>query len=213
MKYYTYLHTRNDNGQVFYIGKGTNKRAWAVERNNHWCSIVSKHGFTVQIIAYWTTEKEAFEHEKLLIASFIDMGYNLANKTPGGEGIPKGYKFSEETKRKIALSHLGSKRTEETKQKMSKSSAWRGHTYTTSGMTGKQHTEFSRTKMSISRKGAKQSPEHIAKRFKSMMSNPNYKPGFLGKKHQIITCPHCGKEGAKSGLVRWHYDNCKLKPS
>ena len=162
--YYTYIHTRNDNGKVFYIGKGTAQRAYATERNAHWRSIVDKHGFTAEILAKWSTEQEAFDHEKLLIASFIDMGYVLANKTPGGEGIPKGYKFSEETKRKMALSHIGSKRTEETKKKMSASSAWRGHTYTTSGMTGKNHTEETRAKMSAARKGRKQSPEHKAKR-------------------------------------------------
>ena len=25
------------------------------------------------------------------------------------------------------------------------------------------------------------------------------------------TCPHCGKEGGKSVMTRWHFDNCKKK--
>lgn len=214
MKYYTYLHTRNDTGKVFYIGKGTCQRAYGTDRNKHWTAIVEKHGFTAEILAHWATEQEAYEHEKLLIASFIDMGYVLANKTPGGEGIPKGYKFSEETKRKQTLAKIGSKRSEETKKKMSASSAWRGHTYTTVGMTGKTHSEEARAKMSAARKGSKQSPEHVAKRFASMLSNPNYKPPTLGKKFKpVAKCQHCDGEYTRANYNRWHGDNCKMKDS
>jgi len=28
---------------------------------------------------------------------------------------------------------------------------------------------------------------------------------------QPVTCPHCGKSGAKSPMSRWHFDNCKDK--
>jgi len=27
------------------------------------------------------------------------------------------------------------------------------------------------------------------------------------------TCPHCGKEGTKLILARWHFDNCKSNPN
>ena len=27
-----------------------------------------------------------------------------------------------------------------------------------------------------------------------------------------VTCPHCGKTTNKMNAVRWHFDNCKLKP-
>lgn len=26
-----------------------------------------------------------------------------------------------------------------------------------------------------------------------------------------VTCPHCGKVGAKMAMMRWHFDNCKEK--
>ena len=32
-----------------------------------------------------------------------------------------------------------------------------------------------------------------------------------GKSQQIITCPHCGKEGGNKTMPRWHFDNCKLR--
>ena len=27
----------------------------------------------------------------------------------------------------------------------------------------------------------------------------------------IVICPHCNKEGGKNGMMRWHFDKCKLK--
>ena len=32
-----------------------------------------------------------------------------------------------------------------------------------------------------------------------------------GKKKPLVTCPHCGKEGGKPSMTRFHFDNCKLK--
>lgn len=33
----------------------------------------------------------------------------------------------------------------------------------------------------------------------------------LGRKHKIITCPHCAKVGGATSMPRWHFDNCKFK--
>jgi len=32
-----------------------------------------------------------------------------------------------------------------------------------------------------------------------------------GTKKKIIQCPHCDKAGGAPALMRWHFDNCKLK--
>lgn len=86
-KFYTYIHIRNDIGEVFYVGKGTGRRAFALGRNPYWNSIVAKHGHTVHIVAYFANETDAFEHEKEMIAELREAGFNLANMTDGGEGI------------------------------------------------------------------------------------------------------------------------------
>lgn len=31
------------------------------------------------------------------------------------------------------------------------------------------------------------------------------------EKSRLVTCPHCGKEGAMMVMPRWHFDNCKKK--
>jgi len=103
--FYTYAHYKPDNS-VFYIGKGHGRRAWAHDnRNQHWRNIVAKHGaHKVEVLAHWSTEEEAFVHEKFLIACFRDMGFVLANVTSGGEG-PSGYKHTLETKIKLSEHH------------------------------------------------------------------------------------------------------------
>ena len=102
----TYAHTKQD-GTIFYIGKGVEKRAYDTKsRNKHWQNIVAKHGFKTVILANWETEQDAFEHEKVLIACFRDMGYKLANLTDGGEGN-SGYKWTPEQCKTLSEAHKG----------------------------------------------------------------------------------------------------------
>jgi len=93
--FYTYFHTRNDTGAVFYVGKGQGRRAHDVYRNPHWKNIVAKHGHTVHFAMTGLSEIEAFEHEKFLILCFKDMGVALTNMTHGGEGAA-GYRHTPE---------------------------------------------------------------------------------------------------------------------
>lgn len=96
--FYTYVHMRADDGKVFYVGKGRGGRATSIRsRNSHWHSTMKKHGLHVDIVARWAVEADAFEHEKLLIACFRDMGHPLCNQTDGGDGI-SGYRHTEKTR-------------------------------------------------------------------------------------------------------------------
>lgn len=64
---------------------------------------------------------------------------------------------------------------------------------------GRSKSEEHKKKLSDALKGRKIDPE-IAK--KSADSR-------RGKKQPLITCPHCGKEGALSSMYRWHFSKCK----
>lgn len=105
--FYTYAHYKPEGG-LFYIGKGTLRRVRSMDaRNPHWSNIVRKYGKPhVEILASWKTEAEALDHEKLLISCFKDMGFDLANKTDGGEGT-SGYKFNDQQKKNLSDAHLG----------------------------------------------------------------------------------------------------------
>ena len=91
-QHYTYLHFRADTAAVFYVGKGSGRRAWSRKgRSNYWNNIVKKHGRTVSICAVWDSEERAFEHEVEIISSLRLAGAKLVNLTTGGEGV-RGYK-------------------------------------------------------------------------------------------------------------------------
>jgi hypothetical protein len=121
--YYTYAHYTADTKELFYIGKGTFakrgdfKRAYvSTHRNTHWNNKVNKHnGFDVKILSIWKTEKEAFDHERLLISCFEG---RLVNLTTGGEGC-SGRKHSVVEKHKRASSLRGLKRTPHALERMS----------------------------------------------------------------------------------------------
>ncbi len=183
MSFYTYMHTRNDTNETFYIGKGHGKRAfWKHGRNQHWENIVNKHGYTVHLLAEWEKEADAFEHEKFLISCFRAMNKNLVNRTDGGDG-PIGQKFSDDAKQKMRLvwkekylqgyknpkGMLGKVHSETTKEKMKNSHALRDCSMPenikekiaissigkppTLGMEGKSHSEETKQKIALARKG------------------------------------------------------------
>jgi hypothetical protein len=130
--FYTYSHATPE-GRIFYIGKGNGDRAHDLAgRNIFWKRVVEKYGKPkVQILANWDTNKEALDHEILLISCFRDMGYQLANLTGGGEGtlgiLPwnKGRLWSEEIKVKCGIKNkgnkywVGKKHSDESKKKQS----------------------------------------------------------------------------------------------
>lgn len=70
--------------------------------------------------------------------------------------------------------------------------------------------------------GRIQSQEHIDKRVKSHLGakrsaeiKANISASLMGKTKGIskpkVICPHCLKEGGKPVMMRYHFDNCKLK--
>ena len=83
--FYVYLHKRKDTNEVFYIGKGRNKRAYSKSgRSKDWQSIVNHYGYSIELYKDNLSEDTAFSIEKSLIAQYgLD---NLTNKTYGGEG-------------------------------------------------------------------------------------------------------------------------------
>ena len=131
MEYYVYVHKRNTDGKIFYVGKGCGKRAWKKScRNQWWKNIEKKHGRTVEIVARKLSESEAFSMEQQLIASIGRD--NLCNMTDGGEGgvsptketrekiskANKGKVVSAETRRRKMIAATGRKHSDETKEKI-----------------------------------------------------------------------------------------------
>jgi len=170
-QFYTYFHTRNDTGAVFYVGKGCGDRARHVNRNNpHWRNIVAKHGHTVHIASRWSTEGEAFEHEKFLILCFKDLGTKLANMTNGGEGI-SGLVHTPEAKAKISAASKSRMQSVANRESLRVSSTGRVHSEATrlkisQVLAGKKRAplpEAVKAKLSVINTGKKLSDDHKAK--------------------------------------------------
>lgn len=119
--FYIYAHIRLDTNEVFYIGKGCNKRAWhQYNRGNHWNNIVNKVGYKVEIIADNLTEDQSIGLEIKTITKYgrkdLSLG-KLINQTSGGDGL-SGHTRSPETKLKMSKASTGIKKTQEHKDNL-----------------------------------------------------------------------------------------------
>ena len=86
-------------------------------------------------------------------------------------------------------------------------------------------TEEHRKKLSLAKKGKKQSKEAIQKRTASLKgrkitwdlkattleANEKRSKSMIGRPKQKIECPHCNKTGGIPQMKQWHFDNCKEK--
>ena len=90
-QFYAYLWLR-DNGTPYYVGKGSNRRAF-----EHHARIGAAPPACRIIVQEFENEKEAFEAERLLISIYgrKQFGGLLCNLTDGGEG-PVGSKMTPE---------------------------------------------------------------------------------------------------------------------
>jgi len=140
-KYYVYIWIRNDNGEVFYVGKGHgNRYKDRSMRNRYFNNVVNKVGIEnihIKIIEDGLTESEAFKREVYYIQYYKERGDRLTNMTLGGKGSSNWYdhlsEFEKEEHRNRSKSFLGKRHTEEAKQKMSASSKGKKHNMTQEG--------------------------------------------------------------------------------
>lgn len=106
--FYVYLHRRKSDHIVFYVGKGTRRRANKHQaRNPHWQATAKKHGWYVEIVQDGLQEWYALELEQQLIAKYDSK--KLTNRTTGGDGMWASY-FTPELKKYLSKVHKTRKR-------------------------------------------------------------------------------------------------------
>jgi len=105
-KYYVYLHRKNTNNKIFYVGKGKNKRHLSKSgRNLHWKNTVLKHGYYSTIVLDCLQEEDALELEEFLIQ---EIGLEqLCNKNYFNGG-KSGFNHTTEAKEKMSILKKGS---------------------------------------------------------------------------------------------------------
>jgi hypothetical protein len=154
--FYTYAYLREDK-TPYYIGKGKGDRVYKKSKND---IKPPRDKSRIILLKQNLSEKDAFNHEKYMIAIFgrKDLGTGiLHNRTDGGDGS-SGVLQTEETKLKRSNALKGRPRPEEVKNKIGEKNKGRtqsqearnkigdthkGNTY----WAGRKHTEESKQKM------------------------------------------------------------------
>lgn len=103
--FYVYIHRRVADGEIFYVGKGKDNRAWTTSRNRYWKRVARKHGVVVEICQDGLVEDDAFLLEAWLIAKNKRYNKYIVNSSMGGEG-PSGMKQSRSSNIKRSKSLL-----------------------------------------------------------------------------------------------------------
>lgn len=129
-------------GRLRYVGKTRRgiKRAWEPHSAHcdSWLKGLQAEGLErvvmiLERLSDDSTELELNEAERRVIAEAREMGADLTNLTEGGDGLPEGYRFSAETRKRMSESRKGIKFSSEHRSKISSSnkgrtSVWKGKT-------------------------------------------------------------------------------------
>lgn len=104
-EFYVYLHRKATNGEVFYVGKGTDFRAGNMaSRSDYHKRVVKKYGVIVELYMTSLQEWYAYELERDLIDYYgrKDIGYGtLVNLKDGGD-VDSQSIISQETRDKMS---------------------------------------------------------------------------------------------------------------
>lgn len=166
-EHYVYVHRHADDGRVFYVGKGKDRRAWSTcGRNRHWRFVVAKHGRDVEILRSKLPEPCALSLERATIAA---IGGGLVNLTDGGGGAP-GWKHSPETKARIGAYWKGRILTPKMRDALAAYN------------TGKKLTPEHRAKLSAAKAGRSRGPLPAATRAKIAASHIGIKPSDASRR-------------------------------
>ena len=122
--YYVYGHYKPGTDEIFYVGKGKNRRAWSKHRTNkRWRNTTKKYcGFDVRILLRNLKEYDSLCLEAMYINAYgrADLGRGpLVNLTDGGDGVG-GYHQMPDHKAKIGDGNRGKKQSLEQRQNTSK---------------------------------------------------------------------------------------------
>ena len=193
-EFYVYAWYFKNTNEVFYVGKGKNKRATDIHnhRNAYFKNIINKHKDNVDVTYLFVdlTEDEAFDLEKQMIKQFKEIGECKANFHIGGKGGYTGNYDSKERSKKIS---------EAMKRRNLKGK--------NNPMYHKTHSIEARKKISEANKGKKLSKEHIEK-LKEVNRNRVFTPEQIEvlRRNASVPCSEEKKDKIRKSLIKTKYE-------
>ena len=185
--YYVYLHKRAHDGIVFYVGKGTNGRAYSTHnRSKHWHNTVNKYGYVIEFVCVGIQEWYAneLEIEQIALYGRCDLGQgSLVNFTDGGEGT-SGRKFSKDALLRIGAASKIRVLSDDSRKKMSSSQKGRKHT---------SETLAKLTQLNTVRNQSQEQRSKVSKKLKGRIvsdeTKQKLKDAWVRRKSKSITTP------------------------
>lgn len=209
--YYVYIHRKATTGEIFYVGKGTGRRAYEKNlRTKYWKRTAKKHGVVVDFVIKDVQEWYALELEELLVDYYGRKDLNtgcLVNMCDGGKASTT---LSEESKDRIRKSRIGKGLSAETKAKLSE--AHKGRTFSEEHLKklsdrGKQRGISEEIRQALVNKLSKKIERSDGMTFKSSREAARYirKEGIYVKAgHTNISAAALGKVPKAYGFT-WKY--------
>ena len=104
--FYTYIHAKPNGGDSFYVGKGCGGRSHMLtQRSQYHKRMIKKYGVEIFVFPC-ESEAQALADEIQQIAQLRAEGYELVNRTDGGDGT-SGYRHTPEAKDKVSRARKG----------------------------------------------------------------------------------------------------------
>ena len=231
MHHIVYKTTRQSTGE-YYIGVHSthNINDTYMGSGDRIKRLITKYGksdFVRITLVECTTRADALKREADILTNEVLNDPLCLNITVGGKGNPAGgHGISDDARAKLRLIHLGKSKSEETRKRISESkkgipSPLKGASRSmeirnriSAGLMGRVVSDSTKEKISRARTGQPRSPETIEKiraASKAKRHTEETKARMRGRVFECVVCPHCGKSGGKPHMVRWHFDNCKIR--
>jgi hypothetical protein len=208
-------------GTPYYCGKGKGKRAFTKGKGEVPPPVdISR----IVIVESEMNEEAAFLLEIDLIQKYgrKDKGTGiLRNKTDGGDG-PSGRVVSDETKAKQSIGRTGKGTGKQTAEHVeNRISKIREKKQTLEHIEAaaapKRGVKFTKERcLNISKSLKGSTPWNKGKKTgsrstESVEKQRIHSQGINSGPQKQLQCPHCGKIGGQSNMVRYHFTNCKNK--
>jgi group I intron endonuclease len=200
MFYYLYKITNLVNNKI-YVGvhKTRNLNDGYMGSGKVILSAIEKYGkqnFVKEILEYFDTASDMFSRENEIVNEEFLKRDDVYNLRKGGSG---GFDYINSSG---IIKFKGKKHSSESKKTMGfKNPSIEERKMMSDRMKGNKHNP------NLQKKGK----QHPASYPKSDEHKEKLKE--IGKKqtYEQVVCPHCNKNGNKNIMIRWHFDNCKMR--